>query len=208
MRSTTVPRAFVRSARSQSSAAVSVSSQPPVASKTSRRKARGASTSESPTYRLFSSTRQEAKKPSPKDRSGMMTAPTSGRRSNTSTKSATTVGSRTMSESMNTTMSPVDSAAPRLRCALRSGFWSSTRSASSWAISTVPSVELLSTTMTSTSSCVWLLHDSRHAASVRAELRVGTIRLTRIFLMPLSGSYVENRPSRSGLPAPRSRIRL
>jgi hypothetical protein len=152
MRAIVVPVARVRSARSQSSAAVRDSSQPPRSSIRLRRNARGASTESSPTYRLFSSTRHWAKKPSPKDRSGMMTAPTSGRVRRTRTMSAATVGSKVMSESTNTTTSPVLSTVPRLRWALRSGPYVSTTSARRAAMSGVASSEWLSTTTTSTSS--------------------------------------------------------
>ena len=51
----------------------------------------------------------------------MMTAPTSGRAVRVATMSSPTVGSNVMSESTKTTTSPLETAVPRLRWALRSG---------------------------------------------------------------------------------------
>ena len=141
-------------------------------SNSSARKARGASTSSSPDVQALlqdPARGQEARRR--RSAPGSMTAPDLGLgvegRDDVGQRR---VGSSTMSESMNSTTSPVPASAPWLRCAQRSGPWSATTSASRTAIRAVSSVEALSTTMISTSGWVWWRRDSRHASSVRSEL--------------------------------------
>src|SRR5579872_1704440 len=88
-------------------------------------------------------------------------------------------GARTTWASRKSSTSARAASAPRLRAADTPACCGNAMSFIAYrdAIAAVPSVELSSTTITSTSSLVWALRESRHRGSVRSALRAGTITL-------------------------------
>jgi hypothetical protein len=110
---------------------------------------RGHSRDGSPRRQRRSSVRQRLQKPRPTDSSGIET-PTAPASRPARTARSTTAGRSSMSASTYSTHSPAACAMPRLRWALRSGPPRSARSAWRTAAVQVPSVEPLSTTISST----------------------------------------------------------
>ena len=150
------------------------SSQPPVASNTLRRNARGF-TSASPTYRLFSSTRQTRRSlPEGTLQDDHSAHPGCVRRPPRSPRPRRL---EDHVESMNTTMSPVILQRPGCVARVQASGRTSdqpmparSRRCHPWNCCPPRSLQRPE----------WsgVRHDSRHAASVRAELQAGTIRLT------------------------------
>jgi hypothetical protein len=142
------PWASMRWRNSASSVPVSHNANPPVARRYSVRISRGHSSDGSPRRQRRSSVRQRLQKPCPTDSSGIET-PTAPASRPARTARSTTSGCSSMSASTYSTHSPAACAMPRLRWALRSGPPRRARSAWRTAAVQVPSVEPLSTTISS-----------------------------------------------------------